>query len=95
MAETDIGLMSHLMRRAGFGATRKELEAYASMGYEAVVDDLINPERFPEVAEDLITRYYDGSNENPIVAAGIWIYRMVNTQRPLEEKMARIKHRMD
>ena len=92
MSGNDIGLMSHLMRRAGFGATRKELEAYASMGYEAVVDDLINPERFPEVEEDLITRYYDGSNENPIVAAGIWIYRMVNTERPLEEKMALFWH---
>ena len=27
MSGNDIGLMSHLMRRAGFGATRKELEA--------------------------------------------------------------------
>ena len=92
MPESDISLIAHLVSRAGFGATRKELEAYASQGYESVVDDLINPERFPEVEEDLIQRYYDGSNENPIVAAGIWIYRMVNTERPLEEKMALFWH---
>jgi len=92
MPESDISLIAHLMSRAGFGATRKELEAYASLGYESVVDDLINPERFPEVEQDLIQRYYDGSNENPIVAAGIWIYRMVNTERPLEEKMALFWH---
>ena len=92
MPDKDIALIAHLMRRAGFGATKKELEAHASDGYEAVVDDLLNPERFPEVEEDLIQRYYDGSNENPIVAAGIWIYRMVNTQRPLQEKMALFWH---
>ena len=27
MAKQDIALMAHLMRRAGFGATREELEA--------------------------------------------------------------------
>ena len=32
MAE-DIALMAHLMRRAGFGATREELEERAEQGY--------------------------------------------------------------
>ena len=36
MPESDISLIAHLMSRAGFGATRKELEAYASLGYESV-----------------------------------------------------------
>ena len=34
----DIALMSHLMRRAGFGATRDEVERLAEQGYEATVE---------------------------------------------------------
>ena len=92
MPENNLALFAHLMRRAGFGATRSELEEYASKGYEAVVDDLLHPERFPEVEEDLLHRYYDGTNENPILVAATWIYRMVNSNRPLEEKMALFWH---
>jgi len=84
--------MAHLMRRAGFGATTRELAEMTEQGYEAVVNDILQPEQFPEVEDDLVQRYYDGMNENPVVAAGIWIYRMVNTRRPLEEKMALFWH---
>ena len=37
MASEDIALMAHLMRRAGFGAGRGELETRATKGYEATV----------------------------------------------------------
>ena len=30
MAPQDIALMAHLLRRAGFGATREELERYVA-----------------------------------------------------------------
>ena len=43
----DIALMSHLMRRAGFGAAREEIERYCEMGYEATVEELLNPESSP------------------------------------------------
>ena len=36
MSDQDIALMAHLMRRAGFGATRDEIEARVAKGYEAV-----------------------------------------------------------
>ena len=39
----DIRLMAHLMRRAGFGDPREELEERASKGYEAVVEELLHP----------------------------------------------------
>ena len=39
MADKEIALMAHLMRRAGFGATFEELEARAAKGYEATVDE--------------------------------------------------------
>ena len=35
MSNQEIALMAHLMRRAGFGASRDELEARVEMGYEA------------------------------------------------------------
>ena len=47
MADSDLSLYAHLMRRAGFGARRQELEEYAAKGYEDVVEDLLYPERFP------------------------------------------------
>ncbi len=90
MAGDDLGLMAHLFRRAGFGATRDELEAYVARRYEEAVEDLVNPERCPPLDEDIITRYIDG--ENHVIWAGSWIYRMVVTKRPLVEKMALFWH---
>ena len=86
----ELAQIAHLMRRAGFGSTRAELEALASKSYEAAVDDLVHPERFPEVEEDVIERYYGG--EGYPIFAGIWMFRMLNSQRPLQEKMALFWH---
>jgi hypothetical protein len=47
MAQLDIALMAHLLRRAGFGATREELEQYSAQGYEATVEELLHPETAP------------------------------------------------
>ena len=90
MSDTDIALMAHLMRRAGFGATRDELEVLAVKGYETRVEELLHPENAPEVDEDLLRRYDPGFDYAPNhnVAASHWLYRMINTKRPLEEKMA-------
>ena len=95
MANEQLALTAHLLRRAGFGATRDELEAYAARPYEEVVDELVHPERMPEVDEDLLRRFYPhlGANQdNPNSWNGRWFYRMVNTKRPLEEKMALFWH---
>ena len=90
MIEKGVSLTAHLMRRAGFGATREELEAYASREYEELVEDLLHPERSPEVEQDLLDRYY---GEEPEQAwKGNWIYSMVNTRRPLQEKIALFWH---
>ena len=88
MQKSDLALTAHLMRRAGFGATREELEVLSTRSYEAVVEDLIHPERFPDIDEDIAQRYFGirfGSKRE-------WIYRMVNSRRPLEEKIALFWH---
>jgi uncharacterized protein (DUF1800 family) len=95
MADDRLALTAHLLRRAGFGASREELEEYASRPYEDVVEDLLHPERFPELEEDILARYYpqlDANQDNPATWNGRWFYRMVNTKRPLEEKMALFWH---
>ena len=54
----DIELMAHLMRRAGFGAKRDELEARAAKGYDATVDELVDYGEVKTIPEDLIRRYH-------------------------------------
>ena len=74
--------IAHIMRRAGFGATPSELdELTAEKTYYEIVDDLVNPERFPEVDSLYLELYYESH-------VGKWLYRMMNTERPLEEKIA-------
>ena len=58
MPQTDIPLLAHLMRRAGFGAIRLELERLAPREYEDIVEDLLHPEWTSELDEDLFLRYY-------------------------------------
>ena len=55
MADQDIALVAHLMRRAGFGASRDEIEAKAAQGYENVVHDLLNPTG--GIDDDILMRY--------------------------------------
>ena len=45
MATEEIRQIAHLIRRAGFGATRDELEAYAKKGYQETVESLLHPEK--------------------------------------------------
>lgn len=94
MPKTDTALVAHLLRRAGFGATRAELEEYCKKEYEEIVEDLLHPERFPEVEEDVLRRYYPGllNQDSLPLWGGHWMYRMINTRRPLQEKMALFWH---
>ena len=96
MPEHDIALVSHLMRRAGFGASRAELEARAAKGYEATVEDLLHPENQPEVDEDIMYRYFPHleAPAAPVQGQTHWVYRMITTQRPLEEKMVLFWHQL-
>ena len=94
MGNSDIELIAHLMRRAGFGATRDQLDAYVAKGYEATVDSLVNPGEEQRMGDDLIRRFHPelsgmmgawASGEN-------WLYRMATTSTPLQEKMALFWH---
>ncbi|HAA95399.1 MAG TPA: hypothetical protein DCE26_06885, partial [Dehalococcoidia bacterium] len=71
----DIALMAHLMRRAGFGESRWDLDARAAQGYEAVVEELLHPELQPAINDELMYRLlpgYEGALGPPINQAD-WI----------------------
>ena len=91
-----IALMGHLMRRAGFGASHEELASRAAKGYEATVEELLHPEEQEAVDMEMLYRFmpgYEGALGPPLNQAE-WVYRMINTRRPLEEKMALFWHQL-
>ena len=94
MANSNLALKAHLLRRAGFGASRFELEQISDKSYEEIVEDLVHPERFEEIDEDYLKRYNpeNSYHDGIAAAAGRWIWLMINTKRPLEEKMTLFWH---
>jgi hypothetical protein len=93
--QDDIGLMAHLMRRAGFGAGRDELEARVARGYEATVEELLHPETQPPVDAYNLMRYQPAAllpGGQPPMGNVNWMFYLVNTKRPLEEKIALFWH---
>ena len=97
MARDDLALMAHLMRRAGFGATNDELERRLAVGYEETVEQLLHPEGQAPVDEYELLRYQPwtwkpGTMSNPGPTS--WLYHMITTRRPLQEKMTLFWHQV-
>jgi uncharacterized protein (DUF1800 family) len=91
----DIGLMAHLMRRAGFGASREELEMCAAKGYNAIVEELLHPEESEPADQNVLLRYQPAAllpGGQPPMGNINWMFHLVNTKRPLQEKMALFWH---
>jgi len=91
----DIALMAHLMRRAGFSASREELEARVEKGYEATVEELLYPEKQESVNSFDLLRYHPWAwkpASQPSPGGGDFMYRMINTKAPLQEKMTLFWH---
>src|SRR5260370_27885342 len=79
-SQEEITLMAHLVRRAGFGASRAEIEAQAAQGYDATVEALLHPETQPVLEEDLMLRYHPVYNRSANIQTNVqqWVYRMTN-----------------
>src|ERR1051326_3173618 len=96
--------IAHLLQRAGFGASPAEIDAYAAMGYAGAVDHLVNYDAVPDTGDTLSgKRGYPAvlpanqiANYQPDLtlqhARARWLFRMLYTGRPLEEKMALFWH---
>ncbi|PKB78585.1 MAG: hypothetical protein BZY88_17620 [SAR202 cluster bacterium Io17-Chloro-G9] len=97
MATEDIALMAHLMRRAGFGATRDELEVLVAKGYEATVEELLNPETQKPADRIEMMRFHPWTwrpGTLPGMGAAEWMHDLLNTKQPLREKMALFWHQL-
>ena len=94
VSQEEIALMAHLLRRAGFGASRDEIEARARQGYDSVVDELLNPTDDPGIDEDLLYRAYPSYFDKAAIETGQTeiVYRMINNKHQLKEKMALFWH---
>ena len=82
------------MRRAGFGARPSEWSDLQRQGIEKVTQNLLNPRNTPDnlkaLLEEIGGDYVDYNDINSV--RQWWMYRMVHTQRPLEEKMTLFWH---
>ena len=92
--DNDIGLIAHLMRRAGFGANRKQIGMHANAGYQNTVEDLLNPGEDDRMDDLLIRRFHPelSGMMGPNAPGQNWLYRMATTSAPLREKMALFWH---
>ena len=94
MSTKKLQLMAHLMRRAGFGATREELEALERVDYETAVEKLLDADSPNMMSLDMMRRY-NPENSGMIAhlgGGGRWMYRMISTDAPLREKVALFWH---
>jgi uncharacterized protein (DUF1800 family) len=86
-------LISHLLRRAGFGGTPAELDQYVQLGYPGAVEQLLSFEQVPDNYPA-----FDASDDPLKGRKGInqlqlwWLNRMLTTKRPLQEKMTLFWH---
>jgi uncharacterized protein (DUF1800 family) len=89
----------HLLRRAGFGARPDELDLYRRMAFTEAVERLLNYERIPDdvdghllesgYAQVAASNRQQGFLPNRAIADAQqrWLFRMLHTNRPLQEKM--------
>ncbi len=94
--------VDHLLRRAGFGASTAEAALYNGMSVSAAISQLVDYQRQPgdvdsHIGQDayvgVTTRGGQFSPNTSIEdARQRWLFRMVHSQRPLQEKMALFWH---
>src|SRR5215510_11545154 len=93
--------VEHLLRRAGFRASADEIGAYSTISYAAAVDRLVNYERVPDDVDTKIGQpgFVGTTSNGPFLPNTVindarqrWLFRMLHTNRPLQEKMALFWH---
>jgi uncharacterized protein (DUF1800 family) len=90
-ATTQRSRIAHLLRRAGFGTSKAELDAAVARGYDATLDRLLDPQDEHDAADEL-TNQIAVPNRRLDEAQRWWLVRMRYTSRPLVEKMALFWH---
>src|SRR5688500_10294159 len=96
--------LEHLLRRAGFGASADEIRAYASLGllgFTGALSRLLNYASVPDDVDSYIGRpgYVAVTARGAFMpwlnitdARQRWLFRMVHSRRPLQERMTLFWH---
>jgi uncharacterized protein (DUF1800 family) len=96
--------IEHLLRRAGFGATEEEVNEYARLGFlgfSSAAARLLNFAELPDDVDEFIgrpgfvgvtARGAFAPATNIVDARQRWLFRMVHSPRPLQEKMTLFWH---
>ena len=101
MARTRDRHIEHLLRRAGFGARPDELDTYREMSIAHAVDTLVNYDRVVDNVDSFLgkpgyvnttIRGQFAPQSNIVDARQRWLFRMVHSDRPLQEKMTLFWH---
>jgi len=90
--DTERGRIAHLLRRAGFTPSVPELEQAVAKGRDAVLEELLHPERVPDDAAEARFPADRIDYDRPTTIGLWWFARMVATRRPLQEKMILFWH---
>src|SRR6185503_13253040 len=93
--------IEHLLRRAGFGAKPQEIDDYSDLGFTGAIRRLVDFEAVPDDVDSLIgrpgyvlitARGGFAPRTNITDARQRWLFRMIHTRRPLQEKMTLFWH---
>lgn len=94
-------LVEHILRRAGFGASQEEADAYSQLSVGDTIRRLVNYTLVPDDVDGLIGKpgfvAVTARGEflpavNITDARQRWLFRMIHTRRPLQEKMTLFWH---
>ena len=96
--------IDHILRRAGFGATQEDVDSYARLAFGGSTAALSRLLAFNEVPDD-VDEQIGKAGYVSVTARGDflpavniadarqrWLFRLVHTKRPLQEKMALFWH---
>jgi uncharacterized protein (DUF1800 family) len=94
--------IEHLLRRAGFGASVSDLAVFGELSTAAAISRLVDYESIPDDIDEKIgqAEYASVTAANGAFSPYLnidharqrWLFRMVHSQRPLQEKMALFWH---
>ncbi len=94
-------VIEHLLRRAGFGASEEEVADYMDLGVRGAVGRLLDYRTIPDDVDALIGKsgYVSITARGEFLPRTVindsrqrWLFRMIHSRRPLQEKMTLFWH---
>lgn len=85
-------LAGHVLRRAGFGPSPKDMDTVLRLGFNGYVEQQLNPSQIDDSALDARMPAEPKNQFNTYTRWRRWYLRMVYSKRQLQEKMALIWH---